>query len=145
MDNGEGKATIISLGGLNFFAEVPILEEYLPDAQETKNAVVILRLRGNEHIGSTAVKWLERYNNDLREGGNLLMLAGVQSNLIEELDKVGLSDAIGRENIFEAQTGLGAAEDKAGGLSGSATPVGRCPGEPASAASPGPGRRRPCR
>jgi heat shock protein HslJ len=108
-----GKATIISLGGIEFFAEVPILDENLPDALKAQNAVVILRLRGNEHIGSTAIRWLERYNADLRDGGNLLLLAGIQPNLIEELEKAKVMDAIGRENVFEAQTGLGAAEDAA--------------------------------
>ncbi|UCG23068.1 MAG: SulP family inorganic anion transporter, partial [Chloroflexota bacterium] len=108
-----GKATIISLGGIDFFAEVPILDEALPDALKAEKAVVILRLRGTEHIGSTAVRWLERYSADLSEGGNLLMLAGVQPSLMEELQKAGVMDAIGRENVFEAQVGLGAAEDAA--------------------------------
>jgi SulP family sulfate permease len=92
-----GKATIISLGGIDFFAEVPILDENLPDALKAQNSVVILRLRGTEHIGSTAIRWLERYNADLREGGNLLMLAGVQPKLLEELQKAELVEAIGQE------------------------------------------------
>jgi SulP family sulfate permease len=108
-----GKATIISLGGIDFFAEVPVLDENLPDALIAENAVVILRLRGTEHIGSTAIKWLERYNADLREGGNLLMLAGVQPELMEELEKTGMLEEIGKENVFAAQSGLGAAEDAA--------------------------------
>ncbi|NCF68526.1 MAG: STAS domain-containing protein, partial [Chloroflexi bacterium] len=108
-----GKATIISLGGIEFFAEVPLLDENLPDALQAQNAVVILRLRGTEHIGSTAIRWLERYNSDLREGGNLLMLAGVQPRLVEELKKAKVLDQIGEENVFAAQTGLGAAEDEA--------------------------------
>ena len=74
---------------------------------------MILRLRGTEHIGSTAIKWMERYNTDLREGGNLLMLAGVHPSLLEELKKAKVFDQIGEENVFEAQTGLGAAEDAA--------------------------------
>lgn len=108
-----GKATIISLGGIEFFAEVPVLEESLPDALHAQNAVVILRLRGVEHIGSTAVKWIECYSTDLREGDNLLMLAGVHPNLLEELKKTKVLDLIGGENLFAARSGLGAAEDEA--------------------------------
>jgi len=108
-----GKASIITLGGIDFFAEVPLLEESLPDALTAQNAVVILRLRGTEHIGSTAIRWLERYNTDLREGGNLLMLAGVAPLLKEELAKAKVLEQIGEENIFEAQPGFGSAEDEA--------------------------------
>ena len=108
-----GKASIITLGGIDFFAEVPLLEESLPDALTAQNAVVILRLRGTEHIGSTAIRWLERYNTDLRESGNLLMLAGVAPQLKEELSKAKVLEQIGEENVFEAQPGYGAAEDEA--------------------------------
>jgi MFS superfamily sulfate permease-like transporter len=106
-------ATIISLGGLNFFAEAPILEENLPDALSTQNAVVILRLRGTDYIGSTAIKWLENYNDKLRENNSLLMLAGIESKLLEELKRAGVVDQIGEENIFEKQAALGESEDAA--------------------------------
>ena len=43
----------------------------------------------------------------------MLMLAGVQPSLMEELRKAKVLDVIGEENVFEAQTGLGAAEDAA--------------------------------
>lgn len=89
------------------------MEEALPDALAAKHAVVILRLRGTEHIGSTAISWLERYNADLRDGGNLLMLAGIAPELKEELTKAKVLEQIGEENIFETQPGLGAAEDEA--------------------------------
>ncbi len=108
-----GEATIISLGGIDFFAEVPVLDENLPDALQAENAVVILRLRGTEHIGSTAIKWLEGYNTDLRDGNNLLMLAGVHPDLLVELKNAGVLEQIGEENVFEEQVGLGAAEDAA--------------------------------
>jgi SulP family sulfate permease len=107
------QATIISIGGIEFFAEVPVLDENLPDALAAKNAVVILRIRGLEHMGSTSMSWLERYNADLREGGNLLMLAGVDPRLKEELAKTNVLDEIGEENVFLTQPGLGAAEDAA--------------------------------
>ena len=41
------------------------------------------------------------------------MMAGIHPNLVEEMRKAKLLDAIGEENVFVAQTGLGAAEDAA--------------------------------
>ena len=108
-----GEATIISLGGVEFFAEVSTLEENLPDVQTVQNAVIILRLRGTEHVGSTAIKSLQSHNAELREGGNLLMLAGVHPDLLQELKKAGVLDQIGAENVFEAQAGIGESEDVA--------------------------------
>ena len=40
-------------------------------------------------------------------------MAGVQPPLVEELKKAQVLDQIGAENVFEAQTGLGASEDAA--------------------------------
>jgi MFS superfamily sulfate permease-like transporter len=64
------------------------------------NAVVILRARYQESVSSTALKWLERYASELRGSGNLLMLAGVESHVIQKLEKAGLMDQIGKENVF---------------------------------------------
>jgi SulP family sulfate permease len=107
------EATVINLGGHDFYAEVPVLAEHLPDTKDVKSAVVILRLRGREQITSTGVRWLERYAGELHEDGNLLMLAGVQPHVMEELQRTGLMDIVGKGNIFAAEPGYGAAEDKA--------------------------------
>jgi len=107
------QATIISVGGIEFFAEVPALEESLPDVWSAKNAVIILRIRGLEHMGSTAIKWLETFHANLEEGGNRLMLAGVHPLLKEELEHAKVLEIIGEENVFLAQPGFGASEDEA--------------------------------
>jgi hypothetical protein len=39
----------------------------------------------------------------LRRSGNLLMLAGVEPHVLQELDKAGLLDQIGKENVFAAR------------------------------------------
>jgi SulP family sulfate permease len=107
------QATILSIGGLEFFAEVPTLEEELPGKQGVQNAVVIVRLRGLEHVGSTGLKSLQRYNKELRDDGNLLILAGVDPRLKEELRHTRILDEIGEANMFEAQPGYGAEMDAA--------------------------------
>jgi len=46
---------------------------------------------------------LARYNHELKESGNLLLLAGVGHHVFDLLDHTGIIDAIGRANIFPAQ------------------------------------------
>ena len=62
-----------------------------------------MRARYQESVSSTALKWLERYATELHRSGNLLMLAGVESNVIQKLEKAGLMDLIGKKNVFAAR------------------------------------------
>jgi SulP family sulfate permease len=94
------QATVVVFEGNKFFAEVPLYDELLPSHQDVKNAVVILRARYQESVSSTALKWVERYAKDLRQSGNLLMLAGVEAHVMQKLEKAGLLDRIGRGNVF---------------------------------------------
>jgi SulP family sulfate permease len=96
------QATAVVFEGNEFFAEVPLFDDLLPSRQNVKNAAIILRLRYQESVSSTALKWLQRYARDLQQSGNLLMLAGVEPHVMRELNKAGLTDQIGKENIFEA-------------------------------------------
>lgn len=106
-------ATVLSVGGNDFYAEVPLLTEMLPSAQGTQNAVLILRIRGREQASSTGATWVLRYAKDLKAGGNLLMLADVQPTMMEELVKTEVMDVIGKENLFAAQPDLDGALDDA--------------------------------
>ena len=100
------QATVVVFEGNDFFAEVPLYDELLPSRQDVKNAVIILRARHHESISSTALKWLERYATELHQSGNLLMLAGVESHVMQELKRAGLLDLIGKENVFAARSVL---------------------------------------
>lgn len=107
------QVTALSIGGHEFFAEVPLLQELLPEKQDLNNAVIIFRVRGREHVSSTGLKWFHRYAQELQQGGNRLILAGVQPVVKDQLERTGLLDFIGRENVFEAQPGIGASLDAA--------------------------------
>ena len=107
------EVTILSLDGHEFYAETPLLDELMPATRGVKHAAVILRVRGREQVSSTGLKWLQRYTRELHEGGNVLLLAGVQPVVKDMLERTGLMDIVGQENVFEAQPGLGASLDTA--------------------------------
>ena len=66
--------TVLNAYGSLFFAGARNLEEDLPQVEETRNAVVILSLRGHTELGSTFIGVLERYAQALHVHGNTLML-----------------------------------------------------------------------
>jgi SulP family sulfate permease len=107
------EVTILSVGGHEFYAEIPLLDKDMPSTSGVKNAAVILRVRGLEQASSTGLKWLQHYAGGLQQGGNLLLLASVKPVLKHELERTGLLDIVGREYVFEEQPGLGASLDAA--------------------------------
>jgi hypothetical protein len=56
---------------------------------------------------------LQRYTTELQRSGNLLMLAGVEPHVMQELKRAGLMDHIGKENVFEARSILEASLNEA--------------------------------
>jgi SulP family sulfate permease len=65
--------------------------------------VVIFLLRGYEGFGSTMITVLDRYNQVLLANGGKLMLAGLSPGVLLQLERTGLLDRIGRENVFLAK------------------------------------------
>ena len=97
--------TVISVSGPDFFAEVPTLDEVLPDSRNTTGAVIILDVRGRESAHSTALRWMQNYATELKAGGNLLMLSGVSDGVKAALDQSRVIDTLGAENVFGGSTG----------------------------------------
>jgi SulP family sulfate permease len=100
--------TILVPYGSLFFAAIQTFEEELPDVEEnTRNAVIILNLRGRAELGSTFLDVLDRYAEDLQAHRSKLMLAEVSSfskGVIEQTDQIRI---YGRENVFEATDVVG--------------------------------------
>lgn len=107
------EATIVAISGADFFAEVPALQEALPESRETTNAVVILAIRGRQTAHSTALRWMDKYATDLRAGGNILMLSGVSDGVMDVLEHSRVIDTLGRENVFLHNPIRGASTDDA--------------------------------
>jgi SulP family sulfate permease len=92
--------------GTSFFAEVPHLQQLLPDARDATGSVVLLGLRGTTSASSTFLKWLEKYTRQLHANGNRLMLFGVEPKLMAVLERSGLVAMLGQECIFPAEPAI---------------------------------------
>ena len=97
-----GQVTILHFDHMEFFAELPVLESLLPDHRGVKKAVVIIALRFIETLPNTTLKGLARYAKELRESGNILLLAGVAPHVFQLLERTEILNAVGKENVFPA-------------------------------------------
>ena len=95
--------TVLYPYGSLFYAAAKTFEENLPAAEDAREAVVILLLRGYENFGSTMITVLDRYNQTLQANGGKLMLAGLSPGVLLQLERTGLLDRIGRENVTLAK------------------------------------------
>lgn len=104
---------VFVIQGLDFFAEVPALEDQIPAARGVANAVVVLVLHDMQQITSTAIRWLERYANDLKTNDSLLVLADVNPAVLDVMQRSGALGVVGEENVFPATPRILEAEQQA--------------------------------
>jgi len=104
---------ILTVYGNLYFAAVNRLEKALPSPKDTEMPVVILRLKGNQYMGSTGLRLLERYAEQLEQQGGLLILSGIGKSIERQLRDTGKWDRFGDENLFTEQEEL-LASTKAG-------------------------------
>ena len=99
---------LVPYGSL-FFAAAPIFEEQLPAIDEnTRNAAVVINLRGRTDLGSTFLSVLERYSREMQDHDSRLMLAGVSDFSKGVIELTGQMDIYGRKNVFLATDEVGA-------------------------------------
>jgi SulP family sulfate permease len=108
-----GKATFLFVYGNLFYAAASALENNLPDVNGAFRPVVILLLRGNEDVGSTVNEVFRRYAETLQSHSGKLILVGVSPSLRNQLERTGLVNLIGSENIFPATESIGEAGNAA--------------------------------
>lgn len=100
-----GEITILYYGGVGLFAEVPRIDELWPDVSDTHDAVVILSIRTLPDVPSTGViKALDKHRATLAANNSKLMVSGVTPEARRILDRAGLTDRIGAQNIFAASS-----------------------------------------
>ena len=98
------EVTIIDIYGSVFYADTEAIDAKLPEVRGTREAVLVVRLRGRGELGSSVIGLLRRWAEELQEGGGALLLAGVGEHMSDQLVRTGLADLIGRENVFGARS-----------------------------------------
>jgi SulP family sulfate permease len=99
--------------GSLFYAAAKTLEENLPAPEDSWNAAVIFLLRGYDQFGSTMIGVLDRYTRTVQEHGGKVILAGLSEGVLSQLERTGLLELIGKENIFMATHEYGMAANQA--------------------------------
>jgi SulP family sulfate permease len=102
-----GEVVILQPYGAIFYATAATLREVLPQPDAgTRDAVVILRLRGAEKAGATLLRELGDYAGALRDAGSKLVVVTDNTHL---LDQLGGIDSIGEENLYHSTRTIGEA------------------------------------
>jgi SulP family sulfate permease len=99
--------------GTVFFAAAYTLEQILPSPLQARRAVVVLRLRGYQDVGSTFIGVVERYAQKLQENGGKLLLCGVSEGVRERLERTETTETIPEEDIFMADDIVGSSTRRA--------------------------------
>ena len=108
-----GKVTVLYTYGNLFYAAADTFEKSLPAVENANRSAVILLLRGYEDVGSTVSEVIRRYTLALQSNHSKLILAGVSPTLRSQLQRTGMVDLIGKENIFMATKTIGEAGNAA--------------------------------
>jgi SulP family sulfate permease len=100
--------------GSLFFASAPAFEAGLPEIREdSRNSVVLLRLRGRNELGSTFADVLFRYEQDLAAVGSKLVVVSVGEEVHRQLEVAGVIGLIGPDGIYEGGDNVGEATGRA--------------------------------
>jgi SulP family sulfate permease len=91
-----------------FFATASTLLEQMPTVTpESRNSVVILRVRGADDAGATLIDVLETYAASLREVDSKLMMVTDNERVIRQLRVTGATDVIGAHNLYRSNAFIG--------------------------------------
>jgi SulP family sulfate permease len=100
--------------GSLFFASTPTFEGQLPAVTPaTRNAVVIIRLRGVDQLGLSMIEVLRRYARELAVARSVLKLTVSSPRVMKQLKSTGLLAELGRENVYRSTEWLGQSLERA--------------------------------
>ncbi|MCB0968078.1 MAG: STAS domain-containing protein, partial [Ilumatobacter sp.] len=91
---------VVRYTGPNFFAAMSSIGDDLPDPDPDHPGVLVLDLGALRHYSSTLLKQLEHYVDRLQRAGSSLVLLQVEDDQRRILDRVGLLDRIGADNVL---------------------------------------------
>ncbi len=94
--------------GAIFFATAAVLLDQMPAiTPETRNSVVILRIRGADEAGATLLDVLADYARSLREVDSKLVIVTDNEHVIRQLDATGKIAVIGNDNVYRGTAFIG--------------------------------------
>ncbi|MGB0101412.1 MAG: SulP family inorganic anion transporter [Nocardioides sp.] len=93
---GIGEVLVLRPYGSLFFAAAAAFEKELPEVTAaTRGSAVVITLRGKENLGSTFIKVLTRYAQQLGDRDSIVIVSGASERVIEQLRATGADQAIG--------------------------------------------------
>lgn len=94
--------------GALFFATASTLLEQMPTVTpESRNSVVILRIRGADDAGATLIDVIKTLASSLQEVDSKLVIVTGNRNVIRQLRVTGATEIIGAANIYRSSSFLG--------------------------------------
>ncbi|NOQ54773.1 MAG: STAS domain-containing protein, partial [Thermoplasmata archaeon] len=102
------KVTVIQTRGSMYFAAIRTLQKELPSWDNTRHAVIILNMYGRSMVNTNLIDLLLLVNSDLKEQDIKLMLSDVDEGIMEQFERTGLLDELGREYVIPTRDVLGA-------------------------------------
>lgn len=105
---GPSEVVMLQLYGSVFFASAASFETLFPVVtQNSRNSVVVIRLRGKADLGSTFMDLLKRYARSLREVDSKLVVMSVEPRVLDQLVVTGTAEVLGTDNLYPADDWLG--------------------------------------
>ena len=94
--------------GSLFFASAPTFGRQLPVVlPSSRGSVVILRFRGVDQLGLALIDVLRQYANQLSAARSTLKIIVADERLRHQLEREGLEELIGENNVYVSQQWLG--------------------------------------
>ena len=109
----DNQITVLDVYGDLFFAGARTFDQRLPDARDSRDPVVVLRLRGRAQLGATAVEVLSKYARDIGEAGGRLYLTGLGGDARKHLERTTEFSAGGPGRAYEATSIVGESTEDA--------------------------------
>ena len=105
---GPSEVVMLQLYGSVFFASAASFETLFPVVTpNSRNSVVVIRLRGKADLGSTFMDLLKRYARSLREVDSKLVVMSVEPRVLDQLVVTGTAEVLGTDNLYPADDWLG--------------------------------------
>ena len=100
-EDPEGKDVMfLQVEGNLFFAAADDLRDRFNDLLARDVKVVILRLKRSHMVDATIMYVIELFAKQLHDAGRHLVLCGVRPRMFDRMTEFGLTDALGRDNVF---------------------------------------------